>query len=71
MTSKAGNGYGTADNLETVGCGLKAKRRHYEVRRNKTTLPKDSENQLDALYSAEAMDLTDVEVLDSILKART
>ena len=42
-----------------------------EVRRNTTTIAKAFENQLDALYSAEAMDIsTDIEVLDSILKSQ-
>ena len=40
-----------------------------EVRRNADTMATAFENQLDALYSAEAMDIsTDIEVLDSILK---
>lgn len=42
-----------------------------EVRRNTTTIAKAFENQLDALYSAEAMDIsTDIEVLDGILKSQ-
>ena len=40
-----------------------------ELRRNAETTATAFENQLDALYSAEAMDIsTDIEVLDSILK---
>ena len=42
-----------------------------EVRRNADTMATAFENQLDALYSAEAMDIsTDIEVLDSILKSQ-
>ena len=42
-----------------------------EVRRNAGTMATAFENQLDALYSAEAMDIsTDIEVLDSILKSQ-
>ena len=42
-----------------------------ELRRNAATTAKAFENQLDALYSAEAMDIsTDIEVLDSILKSQ-
>ena len=42
-----------------------------EVRRNTTTIAKAFENQLDALYSTEAMDIsTDIEVLDGILKSQ-
>ena len=42
-----------------------------ELRRNAATTAKAYENQLDALYSAEAMDIsTDIEVLDGILKSQ-
>lgn len=42
-----------------------------EVRRNAETMATAFENQLDALYSAEAMDIsTDIEVLDNILKSQ-
>ena len=42
-----------------------------ELRRNVETTATAFENQLDALYSAEAMDIsTDIEVLDSILKSQ-
>lgn len=42
-----------------------------ELRRNAATTTKAFENQLDALYSAEAMDIsTDIEVLDGILKSQ-
>ena len=42
-----------------------------ELRRNAATTATAFENQLDALYSAEAMDIsTDIEVLDSILKSQ-
>lgn len=42
-----------------------------ELRRNAVTTAKAFENQLDALYSAEAMDIsTDIEVLDGILKSQ-
>lgn len=42
-----------------------------DLRRNADTTAKAFENQLDALYSAEAMDIsTDIEVLDSILKSQ-
>lgn len=42
-----------------------------ELRRNAETTATAFENQLDALYSAEAMDIsTDIEVLDSILKSQ-
>lgn len=42
-----------------------------ELRRNADTTATAFENQLDALYSAEAMDIsTDIEVLDSILKSQ-
>lgn len=41
------------------------------LRRNAATTAKAFENQLDALYSAEAMDIsTDIEVLDGILKSQ-
>ena len=50
---------GTADQILT------------ELRRNAATTAKAFENQLDALYSAEAMDIsTDIEVLDGILKSQ-
>lgn len=42
-----------------------------ELCRNAATTAKAFENQLDALYSAEAMDIsTDIEVLDGILKSQ-
>lgn len=42
-----------------------------ELRRNADTTATAFENQLDALYSAEALDIsTDIEVLDSILKSQ-
>lgn len=42
-----------------------------EVRRNAGTMATAFENQLDSLYSAEAMDIsTDIEVLDGILKSQ-
>ena len=42
-----------------------------ELRRNAATTAKAFENQLDALYSADAMDIsTDIEVLDGILKSQ-
>ena len=42
-----------------------------ELRRNAATTAKAFENQLDALYSTEAMDIsTDIEVLDGILKSQ-
>lgn len=42
-----------------------------ELRRNAATTAKAFENQLDVLYSAEAMDIsTDIEVLDGILKSQ-
>lgn len=42
-----------------------------ELRCNAATTAKAFENQLDALYSAEAMDIsTDIEVLDGILKSQ-
>lgn len=42
-----------------------------EVRRNAGTMATAFENQLDALYSAEALDIsTDIEVLDGILKSQ-
>lgn len=42
-----------------------------ELRRNAATTAKAFENQMDALYSAEAMDIsTDIEVLDGILKSQ-
>ena len=42
-----------------------------DIRKNAGTMATAFENQLDALYSAEAMDIsTDIEVLDGILKAQ-
>lgn len=42
-----------------------------DLRRNADTTAAAFENLLDALYSAEAMDIsTDIEVLDSILKSQ-
>ena len=42
-----------------------------EVRTNAATMATAFENQLDALYSAEAMDIsTDIQVLDTILKSQ-
>ncbi len=42
-----------------------------EVRENAATMATAFENQLDSLYSAEAMDIsTDIEVLDHILKSQ-
>lgn len=42
-----------------------------DVRKNAETMAAAFENQLDALYSAEALDIsTDIEVLDGILKAQ-
>ena len=42
-----------------------------EVEHNASSIATAFENQLDALYSAEAMDIsTDIEVLDSILKSQ-
>lgn len=42
-----------------------------DVQKNAGTMASAFENQLDALYSAEAMDIsTDIEVLDGILKAQ-
>ena len=42
-----------------------------EVRANAATMATAFENQLDGLYSAEAMDIsTDIEVLDHILKSQ-
>lgn len=42
-----------------------------DVRKNAGTMATAFENQLDALYSAEALDIsTDIEVLDGILKAQ-
>lgn len=42
-----------------------------EVRANAATMATAFENQLDALYSAEAMDIsTDIQVLDTILKSQ-
>ena len=42
-----------------------------DIQKNSATMATAFENQLDALYSAEAMDVsTDIEVLDGILKAQ-
>lgn len=42
-----------------------------EIRKNAETMATAFENQLDALYSAEALDIsTDIEVLDGILKSQ-
>ena len=42
-----------------------------EVRRNAATMATAFENQLDALYSAEAMDIsTAIEVLENIMKGQ-
>ena len=42
-----------------------------EVRANAATMATAFENQLDSLYSAEAMDIsTDIQVLDTILKSQ-
>ena len=42
-----------------------------EVRRNAGTMATAFENQLDALYSAEAMDIsTDIEVLENIMRGQ-
>lgn len=59
-------------NLERNGVkGENAAQILSELRRNAETTATAFENQLDALYSAEAMDIsTDIEVLDSILKSQ-
>lgn len=59
-------------NLERNGVkGENADQIVSELRRNAETTATAFENQLDALYSAEAMDIsTDIEVLDSILKSQ-
>ena len=59
-------------NLERNGVkGENADQIVTELRRNAETTATAFENQLDALYSAEAMDIsTDIEVLDSILKSQ-
>jgi 5-bromo-4-chloroindolyl phosphate hydrolysis protein len=59
-------------NLEKNGVrGENAEQIVTELRRNADTTATAFENQLDALYSAEAMDIsTDIEVLDSILKSQ-
>lgn len=59
-------------NLEKNGVqGENAEQILTDLRRNADTTAKAFENQLDALYSAEAMDIsTDIEVLDSILKSQ-
>lgn len=59
-------------NLEKNGVrGENAEQIVTELRRNAETTAAAFENQLDALYSAEALDIsTDIEVLDSILKSQ-
>ena len=59
-------------NLEQNGVkGENAAQIQAELRRNASTTAQAFENQLDALYGAEAMDIsTDIEVLDSILKSQ-
>lgn len=63
---------GTYVALEQNGVrGENAAQIEAELRRNAETTATAFENQLDALYSAEAMDIsTDIEVLDSILKSQ-
>ena len=63
---------GTYAALEQNGVrGENAAQIEAELRRNAETTATAFENQLDALYSAEAMDIsTDIEVLDSILKSQ-
>jgi len=63
---------GTYAALEQNGVrGENAAQIEAELRRNGETRATAFENQLDALYSAEAMDIsTDIEVLDSILKSQ-
>ena len=63
---------GTYESLEQNGVrGENAAQIEAELRRNAETTATAFENQLDALYSAEAMDIsTDIEVLDSILKSQ-
>jgi len=63
---------GTYAALEQNGVrGENAVQIEAELRRNAETTATAFENQLDALYSAEAMDIsTDIEVLDSILKSQ-
>ena len=52
-------------------CGDNAEQIQSEVRANAATMATAFENQLDGLYSAEAMDIsTDIEVLDHILKSQ-
>ena len=62
----------TSANMEKNGVkGGNADQILTELRRNAATTAKAFENQLDALYSAEAMDIsTDIEVLDGILKSQ-
>ena len=62
----------TYANMEKNGVnGGNADQSLTELRRNAATTAKAFENQLDALYSAEAMDIsTDIEVLDGILKSQ-
>lgn len=62
----------TYANLEKNGVkGENADQILAELRRNAATTAKAFENQLDALYSAEAMDVsTDIQVLDGILKSQ-
>lgn len=59
-------------NLEKNGVrGENAAQIQTELRRNARTTAQAFENQLDALYSAEALDIsTDIKVLDSILKSQ-
>lgn len=59
-------------NLEKNGVkGENADQILRELRQNAETTATAFENQLDALYSAEALDIsTDIEVLDSILKSQ-
>lgn len=63
---------GAYANLEKNGVrGENAAQIETELRRNAETTATAFENQLDALYSAEALDIsTDIEVLDSILKSQ-
>ena len=63
---------GTYAALEQNGVrGENAAQIEAELRRNAETTAAAFENQLDALYSAEAMDIsTDIEVLDSILQSQ-
>ena len=61
------------DRMEKAGRSIAAvvEKTPDKARRNAETTATAFENQLDALYSAEAMDIsTDIEVLDSILKSQ-